>query len=251
VAKKSKKAKAKPKPGSAKKKSATRSVKAKPKPKARRSAPRAKATSPTKAKKSGPVLKKTRKAGVPIHRSSQAAAAKSDRSLVSKPPAPRIIRPVDEFLDADDLETPVEPEEPEPPAEPEPPLPKTKLTDKQLREFKELLLRKRAELVGDVQRLTDEALNRSRDGYGEHSAMPIHMADVGTDNWEQELTLGLVESERGRVREIDAALERIDNRTYGICLATRQPISVARLQAKPWARYCIEYERLRDEGRAP
>jgi len=131
------------------------------------------------------------------------------------------------------------------------PLPRTRLSDKQLSEFRELLLRKRRELVGDLQRLTDEALNRSREGYGEHSTMPIHMADVGTDNWEQELTLGLAESERTRVREIDEALQRVENKTYGICLATHRPITVARLRAKPWARYCIEYERLRDEGRVP
>jgi RNA polymerase-binding protein DksA len=131
-------------------------------------------------------------------------------------------------------------------------LPRTRLNAKQLQEFKELLLRKRAELVGDVERLTDEALNRKRDGgFGEHSAMPIHMAEAGTDNWEQEFTLGLIENERAQLREVDEALERIENGTYGICLATHKPISVARLRAKPWARYCIDYARLRDEGRVP
>lgn len=133
----------------------------------------------------------------------------------------------------------------------EPAFPKTRLNEKQLNEFRDLLLRKRAELVGDVEHLTDEALNRRRDGHGEPSSMPIHMADLGSDNWEQEFTLGLIENERGRLREIDAALERIEDRTYGVCIATGKPISVARLRAKPWAVYCIDYARLRDEGRAP
>lgn len=131
------------------------------------------------------------------------------------------------------------------------PLPKTPLTDKDLGEFKRLLLRKRNELVGDVRRLTSEAFNRRGEGAGEHSSMPIHMADLGSDNWEQEFTLGLIANEEAVVREIDEALERIENKTYGICLATRKRISKARLRAKPWAKYCIDYARARDEGRAP
>lgn len=114
-----------------------------------------------------------------------------------------------------------------------------------------LLLAKRRELAGDVRRLTDEALNTSVQGAAEHSSMPIHMADSGSDNWEQEFTLGLIANEEALVREIDDALGRIENRTYGVCLATRKRISKARLRAKPWAKYCIEYARARDEGRAP
>ena len=80
--------------------------------------------------------------------------------------------------------------------------------------------------------------------------MPIHMADLGTDTWEKEFTLGLIANEQARVREIDAALERIANKTYGVCLATHKKIQDARLRAKPWAKYCIEYARAREEGRA-
>jgi DnaK suppressor protein len=129
------------------------------------------------------------------------------------------------------------------------PILRTHLTDRQLEEFRDLLLKKRAELAGDVLHLTNEALNRQRDGGGDHSSMPIHMADLGTDAWEQEFTLGLAENERSRLREIDEALDRIEKRTYGICLATGRPITVARLRAQPWTRYSIEYARRQDEGR--
>lgn len=131
------------------------------------------------------------------------------------------------------------------------PLPKTYLTDNDLQKFTELLLRKRAELAGDIDRLTREALNTKGAGHGEHSAMPIHMADLGSDNWEQEFTLGLIANERALVREIDEALDRIEKKTYGICIATGKRITKARLRAKPWAEYCIEYARAREEGRAP
>ncbi|MCP4250717.1 MAG: TraR/DksA family transcriptional regulator [bacterium] len=118
--------------------------------------------------------------------------------------------------------------------------------------FRAMLLAKRSELVGDVDNLTNEALRRSRsEAAGDLSSMPIHMADIGSDNWEQEFTLGLIDNERTLLAQIDEALERILARTYGICLATRKPISITRLRAKPWAKYCIEYARLRDEGRVP
>lgn len=129
-------------------------------------------------------------------------------------------------------------------------LPKTHLSAKELRTFRDILLTKRTELCGDVQHLTDEALNNSGGAHAERSSMPIHMADLGSDNWEKEFTLGLIANEQARVREIDAALERIEKRTYGVCLATHNKIEIARLRAKPWAKYCIEYARAREEGRA-
>lgn len=129
-------------------------------------------------------------------------------------------------------------------------VPKTKLTAKELREFQGLLLEKRAELLGDIERLTDEALRRKIGGQADSSSMPIHMADLGSDNWEQDFTLGLIANEQALIREIDDALRRIEDKTYGICLATHEPIGLARLRAKPWAKYCIEYARAREEGRA-
>ncbi len=128
--------------------------------------------------------------------------------------------------------------------------PKTYLSAKELREFKKLLLKKRSELCGDVERLTAEAFRKGGDGGSDRSNMPIHMADLGTDNWEQDFTIDLIDNERSRVIQIDDALTRIDKKTYGICVATHNKISHARLRAKPWAKYCIEFARAREEGRA-
>lgn len=127
----------------------------------------------------------------------------------------------------------------------------TFLNAKQLAEFRESLLEKRRSLTGDVERIADQAMNRKEHGFNETSTMPIHMADLGSDTWEQDFNLGLLASETGLVREIDDALQRIEDRTYGICIATDARITVARLRAKPWAKYCIEYERKREEGRVP
>lgn len=131
------------------------------------------------------------------------------------------------------------------------PMPKTYLTSKELRAFKEQVLAKRNELAGDVSHLTDEVTHRSSKGDGQHSSMPIHMADIGSDNWEHDFTIGLIANERALLLELDDALARIEDKTYGICCATHKRISKARLRARPWAKYCIDYARTRDEGGAP
>ena len=114
-----------------------------------------------------------------------------------------------------------------------------------------MLLEKRREIVGNVNEIEDETLKKSRlDATGDLSSMPIHMADIGTDNYEQEFALGLMDSERKLLREIDDALQRIEEETYGICEGTSKPIPKARLKAQPWARYCIEHARMLEQGLA-
>lgn len=124
-----------------------------------------------------------------------------------------------------------------------------RLTSAQTKHFKEMLLEKRREILVNVNEIEDEALKKSRlDATGDLSSMPIHMADIGTDNYEQEFALGLMDSEIKLLREIDGAFERIEQKTYGICEGTGEQISKARLEAQPWARYCVEYARMVEQG---
>ena len=119
------------------------------------------------------------------------------------------------------------------------------LSKQELQYFRNLLLEKRREIIGDVGSMESEAFK----GGSNLSNMPIHMADVGTDNFEQEFTLGLIESERQILRDIQEALVRIDNGTFGICLGTGKAIPKVRLEAVPWAKYTIEYSRLLESGK--
>jgi DnaK suppressor protein len=109
----------------------------------------------------------------------------------------------------------------------------------EIEHFRGLLLEKRRELVGDMGQMEREALQRG--GGSNLSNLPIHMADMGTDNYEQEFTLGLMEKDRNLLREINSALARIQNGTYGICEGTGKPIGRPRLEAQPWARFSIEW----------
>jgi len=74
------------------------------------------------------------------------------------------------------------------------------------------------------------------------------MADIGTDNFEQEFALGLMDSERKLLVEINDALNRINDGLYGICEGTGKAIPKTRLQAKAWARYCIKYAIMVEQG---
>lgn len=123
------------------------------------------------------------------------------------------------------------------------------LTPQELEHFRDLLIEKRNEILGDMDSMEGEALRKSRnDATGDLSSMPIHMADIGTDNYEQEFALNLLDSERKILVEIDKALNRIQEGTYGICEGTGKQISKARLEANPWARYCIEYAQMVEKG---
>jgi len=123
------------------------------------------------------------------------------------------------------------------------------LTAKDIAFFRQLLIEKRGEIIGDVNSMEDEALKKSRlDAAGDLSSMPIHMADIGTDNYEQDFALGLLDSERKLLHEINDALQRIEDGTYGICEGTGEPIPYARLEASPWARYCVAHARLVELG---
>jgi len=129
---------------------------------------------------------------------------------------------------------------------------KKHLTAADMRHFRELLLLKHREILTNVGAFEDEALGKSRlDASGDLSSMPIHMADLGTDNYEQEFALDLVDSERKLLQEVYDALGRIEDGTYGICEGTGKNIPKARLEAQPWARYCVEYARMVEQGIVP
>ncbi len=131
-------------------------------------------------------------------------------------------------------------------AKPKPKKVRNPLKKKELKEFHKLLLAKRRELVGDMTGIEAEALGADRqESKGDISD---HPADAGTDNFEQEFSLGLLESERNMLAEIDQALNRIEEGTYGICAGTGEPIGMARLTARPWAPYSIEYARMVEKG---
>jgi DnaK suppressor protein len=110
----------------------------------------------------------------------------------------------------------------------------------ELQVYKDQLLVLRARLRGDVNTMADSALNKSRsEASGDLSSMPIHMADMGSDNFEQEFTLSLMENDGGTLTQIEASLERIEEGTYGQCEDCGVKIPKTRLNAIPYAILCV------------
>ncbi|PQO39150.1 transcriptional regulator [Blastopirellula marina] len=106
----------------------------------------------------------------------------------------------------------------------------------------------RARMVGDTNYLADSALKRTRsEAAGDLSKMPIHMADIGSDNYEQEFSLNLLAAEQVTLAEIDSALARIESGEYGACVECGQRIKKSRLNAIPFTHYCIDCASERDQ----
>ena len=110
----------------------------------------------------------------------------------------------------------------------------------ELKVYRELLLNLRARLRGDVSQMADATLKKSRsESVGDLSSMPIHMADIGSDNFEQEFTLSLMQNEGDTLQMIENCLERIEEGTYGQCEECGVKIPKARLNAIPYATLCV------------
>ncbi len=110
--------------------------------------------------------------------------------------------------------------------------------------FRRILETLEARLKGDLSQMTDEALKRNQpESSGNLSNMPVHMADLGTENYDQEFTLSLIENEQATLDQIQEALRRIDRGGFGACDECGNAIAKARLQALPYTRHCIECAR--------
>jgi DnaK suppressor protein len=117
-----------------------------------------------------------------------------------------------------------------------------------LKGFQKQLLELQDRLGGDISHLTEEALNTQGDEtQGNLSHTPLHMADLGTDNYERENTLNLLANEEQMLKEIAAALERIDSGKFGECEECHGPVARPRLKELPYTRYCVECARKLDK----
>jgi len=105
--------------------------------------------------------------------------------------------------------------------------------------YKEKLQSIRARLRGDVTTMAQVALRKSGTEAG-NAGMPIHMAELGSDNFEQEFTLSLMETEEDTLGRIEAALDRIGEGNFGRCVQCDSTIAKARLNAIPYTPVCIK-----------
>ena len=124
------------------------------------------------------------------------------------------------------------------------------MNKREMKKYRELLLEKKERLGGEIQKMEGDTLKKSqRDLSGDLSGYSLHMADVATDNFDREFALSLFSNEQEIMYEIDEALERIGEGTFGNCEICEKPISEKRLQALPYARNCTTCQEKEEKKR--
>ena len=119
------------------------------------------------------------------------------------------------------------------------------MTSTDLTLHRERLLALRARIQGDSTQMEDNALNKD---HGRTTSMPNNMAEIGSGNFDQEFTLSLLASENNALDQIEAALQRIDNGSYGECETCGAKIPKSRLEAIPYAAQCVRCASQQEEG---
>ena|SRR5438128_6208046 len=126
------------------------------------------------------------------------------------------------------------------------------MTAKEKKEFRKQLLDMGKRLRGEVANLEHAALRAAGgEASGGLSNAPLHPADLGSDTFEQEVSLSLLQTENQQLGEIIAALRRLDDGTFGRCEECKEPISMERLRAASYARLCIECARDAEQALPP
>ena len=125
---------------------------------------------------------------------------------------------------------------------------KKKFSKSDLKDFKKIVLKKKEELLNDLKHISDDTLRKSqKEASGDISGYTYHMADVATDNYDREFSLGLASGERKSLYDLDDALKRIEEGTFGICDDCKSSITKIRLKAVPSARLCIKCQQKREK----
>jgi RNA polymerase-binding protein DksA len=114
--------------------------------------------------------------------------------------------------------------------------------------YRDALLQERQRVQAAIDNLREENPGSITDETGEDAVFDNHLADTATVTYDRELDYTLEESAEHVLAEIDAALKRIDDGSYGVCTNCGKDIAPERLDARPWATLCIDCQRLR-EGR--
>jgi len=124
---------------------------------------------------------------------------------------------------------------------------RTPFSDEELEHFRELILQRRREAKSEIEQMRKQ-VEQAKEQSDDNTAYGIHMADAGTDAMEREKLHLMIARQQKYIGYLNRALERIDNKTYGICRVTGEPIAKERLEAVPHTEISIEAKRKENAG---
>ena len=114
------------------------------------------------------------------------------------------------------------------------------MTKLELEKHKKLLIKLRELINGDINHIAKESLKSQKESSGDLSGYSFHMADMASDSYDRELSLNIAGGEQEIIYDIDEALKRIEEGSFGLCLSCNKKIPQKRLSAVPYAKYCIQ-----------
>lgn len=125
---------------------------------------------------------------------------------------------------------------------------KKKYNKKELAEFKKLILKRKEEILEDIQHISEDTLKKSqKEASGDISGYTYHMADVATDTYDREFSLSIASNDRKALYEFDDAIKKIEEGTFGICEECKSLIAKGRLKAVPYARLCVKCQQIKEK----
>jgi len=125
-----------------------------------------------------------------------------------------------------------------------------KMLKKELKRYRELLLKNKERILEGIKHISDDTLKKSqKDAAGDMSGYTLHMADVATDSYDREFSLGLASNDRELLFQVNDALKKIEDGSYGLCQQCTKPITKTRLKAVPFARLCLKCQQTQEKRR--
>ena len=121
------------------------------------------------------------------------------------------------------------------------------LTKPQVKQFRQLLITERVKVAGEIKSIARDVSTSPREASGDLSAYTVHMADMAADTYDREISMNIISSEQEVLYQIDDALKRIEEGSYGICQQCNSSITLSRLKAVPYASMCIKCQRVKEQ----
>ena len=122
------------------------------------------------------------------------------------------------------------------------PILKKDLDKKTMTRFKKILLSEREQIIGEVKQIYESSREMGQDGIQD-------IGDEAANIYNKQVLLSLNENERIRLQEVDEALDRIANGTYGVCEECGEPIGLKRIEVRPVAKYCVSCKAKQEKGK--
>lgn len=125
-----------------------------------------------------------------------------------------------------------------------------KMLKRDLKQYRELLLKLKERISDDIRHISEDTLKKSqKEAAGDISGYTLHMADVATDAYDREFSLGLASNDRDAIIQINDALKRIDEGKFGSCQKCSKPIAKTRLKALPFTSFCLKCQQAQEKLR--